>query len=221
MVDIASGFAAFIGDIGNHIAHMPASEAIIFDLAIILIISAGFAFISKTFRQPLIPAYVLTGLVIGPLVLGYVKNMELITALSEIGIAFLLFTAGLEISFSKIKEAGLKKIAFIGIFQMAIIFGIAFLLQGFLGLTTAQAAYIGVILAFGSTMVDVKLLADRGELVTLHGRIVLGILLLQDLIAIIAIVIFTTGGFSPLPLLTSFVNLIAMILLPYSYNDLY
>ena len=59
-------------------------------------------------RQPLIPAYVLAGLTIGPLVLGFVKNLNLIYAFSEIGIAFLLFTAGLEISFKKIKEQNPK-----------------------------------------------------------------------------------------------------------------
>ena len=144
----------------------------------------------------IIPAYVLTGLVIGPLVFGFIANLDLINAFSQIGIAFLLFTAGLEISFNKIKEAGLKKIAVIGLLQVGVIFGIIYLLAGWLGLSGLQAGYIGVILAFGSTMVDIKLLADRGELVTLHGRLVLGILLFQDLVAIAAIVIFTTGGFA-------------------------
>lgn len=200
-----------VSDIGNHIINLPVNEAIIFDIAVILIISAMFAFIAKILRQPLIPAYVLTGLVIGPLVFGFVHNMEIIRALSEIGIAFLLFIAGLEISFKKIKEAGLKKIALIGLLQVAVIFGVVYLLSGWLGLSSLQAAYIGIILAFGSTMVDVKLLADSQELVTLHGRLILGILLLQDLIAIIAITVFTAGGFSIAPLVMAFVKLLAIL----------
>ena len=100
-----------VNGVGNHIGTLPASEIIIFDLAVILILSAIFALIARTFRQPLIPAYVLTGLVLGPLVFGVVKNVDLINAFSEIGIAFLLFTAGLEISFRKIREANLKKSA--------------------------------------------------------------------------------------------------------------
>jgi len=80
-------------------------------------------------------------------------------------------------------------------------------LAGILGLSSLQAAYIGIILAFGSTMVDIKLLADRNELVTLHGRLVLGILLLQDLVAIVAIVVFTSGGFAFVPLSLAFMKL--------------
>ena len=193
--------------VGAHIGALPASEIIIFDIAVILILSAMFAFVARMLKQPLIPAYVLTGLVLGPLVFGVVKNMDLVNAFSEIGIAFLLFTAGLEISFRKIREANLKKIALIGVLQVAVIFGIALLCANFLGLNSLQAAYVGIILAFGSTMVDVKLLADRNELVTLHGRLILGILLLQDLVAIVAIVVFTSGSFAVAPLVVAFVKL--------------
>ena len=121
MVQVTGFVMRAIEVIGNHIQGLPASEAIIFDIAIILIVSAMLAFIAKMLKQPLIPAYVLTGLIIGPLILGFVKNLDLIYAFSEIGIAFLLFTAGLEISFRKIKEANLKKIALIGLLQAGII----------------------------------------------------------------------------------------------------
>jgi Kef-type K+ transport system membrane component KefB len=226
MVGVTGYVVEAVSGIGEHISSLPASEAIIFDIAVILILSSIFAFIARILRQPLIPAYVLTGLIIGPLVFGFIKNLDLIYAFSEIGIAFLLFTAGLEISFRKIKEAGLKKIALIGLLQVTIIFGIAFFLADFLGLTSLQAAYIGIVLAFGSTMVDIKLLADKGELVTLHGRLVLGILLLQDLIAIIAIVVFTTGGFAAIPLAMAFLKLAiilvaAIILQKYVLNKLF
>lgn len=212
MVELTGFVVGTIKGIGNHIRGLPTSETIIFDIAIILIISAMLAFIAKMLRQPLIPAYVLTGLIIGPLVLGFIKNLDLIYAFSEIGIAFLLFTAGLEISFRKIKEANLKKIALVGLLQVGIIFGVVFFLADFLSLSCLQAAYIGIILAFGSTMVDIKLLSDKGELVTLHGRLVLGILLLQDLIAIIAIVVFTTGGFAITSLVIAFAKLIMILI---------
>jgi len=212
MVGITGFATSVVAEIGSHINELPAGEAIIFDIALILIISAIFAFIAKMLRQPLIPAYVLAGLLIGPLVLGFIRNIDLIYAFSEIGIAFLLFTAGLEISFKKIREANLKKIALIGTVQVAAIFAIAFFAGKFFDLAPLQAAYIGIILAFGSTMVDIKLLSDKGELVTLHGRLVLGILLLQDLVAIIAIVVFTTGGFAAAPLVAAFIKLIAMLI---------
>ena len=198
--------------IGGRVSALPASEAIIFDIALILIVAAVLAFIAKVLRQPLIPAYVIAGLIIGPLVFGFVKNLDLVYAFSEIGIAFLLFGAGLEISFRKIKEAGLKRIMLVGLLQVAIVFGVVFGLAGFLNLSSLQAAYIGIILAFGSTMVDIKLLADKGELVTLHGRLVLGILLLHDLIAIVAIVVFTSGGFAFAPIASAFAKLAVILI---------
>ncbi len=201
-----------IASIVNQIGALHSAETILFDISIVLIISAFFALIAKMLRQPLIPAYVLAGLVIGPLALGYVKNMEVISAFSEIGIAFLLFVAGLEISFKKIKEADFKKILYIGFFQVVIIFFIVFFLRNFLELNALQSAYIGIILAFGSTMVDIKLLSDSGEIVTLHGRLIIGILLFQDLVAIVAIVLLTVGGFAFMPLVYSFLKLFGIII---------
>jgi Kef-type K+ transport system membrane component KefB len=215
MVGVTGYATHVVENVVNHVGSLPASEAIIFDIALILILCAMFAFVARMLRQPLIPAYVLAGVVIGPLVFGFVKNMDLINAFSEIGIAFLLFTAGLEISFRKIKEANLKKIAVIGVLQVGVIFGVVLLLADFLGLSVMQAAYVGVILAFGSTMVDIKLLADRNELVTLHGRLVLGILLLQDLVAIVAIVFFTGGGFDVGLLGVAFAKLGGILLLAF------
>jgi Kef-type K+ transport system membrane component KefB len=207
---VVNGFSDLINSFGS-IGNLHGPEAIIFDIALILIISAIFAFIARILRQPLIPAYVLAGLLIGPLVFGLIKNVELIYALSEIGIAFLLFTAGLEISLRKIKQANLKKILIAGTLQVLLTFGITLLLAGLLNLETMQAVYIGIILSFGSTMVVIKLLSDKDEFVTLHGRLVLGILLLQDLVAIIAIVVLMSGGFALMPILIAMLKLVIII----------
>tara|TARA_Y100000310_G_scaffold337740_1_gene425596 strand:- start:10725 stop:12467 length:1743 start_codon:yes stop_codon:yes gene_type:complete len=207
-----TGLVTKVLDGATHkITELSIAETIIFDIAVILIISAVLGFIARILKQPLIPAYILTGLILGPIFLGVIKNFDLIFAFSEIGIAFLLFTAGLEISFKKIKEANFKKIALIGLLQVALIIFITIFLGEFLGLNQIQSVYVGIILAFGSTMVDIKLLSDRGELITLHGRLVLGILLLQDLIAIAAIVIFKTGGFSLVPIVMAFGKLLIII----------
>src|SRR3989338_459719 len=79
---------------------------IFFDIGAVIIIATIFAYIARFLRQPLIPAYILTGLFIGP-VLGLVTNQEVISTLSEIGIAFLLFIVGLEIDIRKLKYVGL------------------------------------------------------------------------------------------------------------------
>jgi len=132
MVALTGYVTGVVSGIGVHIGNLPASEVIIFDIAVILIVAAVFAFIARILKQPLILGYVLAGLVIGPLVLGFVKNSELIYAFSEIGIAFLLFVTGLEISFRKIKEANLKKIVIVGVIQVTAIFGLVFFLGNFL-----------------------------------------------------------------------------------------
>lgn len=212
VISSITGYAVNIAsEITNSLASVSGGESIIFDIALILIISAVLALIARILRQPLIPAYVIAGLLIGPLVFGLVKNVEMIKAFSEIGIAFLLFTAGIEISFKKIKEAGLWKIILVGTLQIIAVIAIAILTRNFFSLSTLQASYIGIILAFGSTMVVVKLLSDRGELVTLHGRLILGILLLQDLVAILAIIFFTTGTLAFAPIGFAFAKLAGII----------
>ena len=211
MVELTGYITNILNDVAHQIINLPNVEMITFNVAVILIIAALFGFVAKLLKQPLISAYIITGLIIGPLVLGLVSNTDLIYAFSEIGIAFLLFVTGLEMSFRSIREVNLRKIVFIGFLQVGIIFGITILLRNFLGLDILQAAYIGMILALSSTIINVKLLADKNELLTLHGRLVLGILLIQDLIAIVAIVIFSIGSLSIVPIVFAFAKLLLIV----------
>ncbi len=170
---------------------IPGNFIILFEIAMVVIFAAILAFILKLVKQPLIPAYVIAGILIGPLVLGIIQNQELIKSLSGIGVVFLIFVAGLEINFKKIKEVG--KISTIGgILQIAIMFVIAFFISICLGFLGKSPIYIGLIVAFSSTMVVIKLLADKRELNSLHGRLIIGILLIQDIAAIIALAVLTT-----------------------------
>lgn len=175
----------------NLLSGVPENLVILFEIGIMLIIAAILSFIIKLFKQPLIPAYILTGILIGPLVLGVIKNQELILSLSEIGIAFLIFTAGLEIDLKKLKQVG-KTSVLGGVLQIAILFIIAFFISIWFGLAGEVPIYIGLVVAFSSTMVVVKLLYDRRELNSLHGRIIIGILLIQDIVAVAALAILTT-----------------------------
>jgi len=175
------------------------------DIGVIMVIAAVFALIARLIKQPLIPAYILAGLVIGP-IMGLITNTYVITTLSEIGIAFLLFVAGLEIDLDRLKNVGFVS-TLGGTIQVLAIFSIAFVLSLMIGFVAIEAVYIGLIIAFSSTMVVVKLLADKRELDTLHGRIMLGILLMQDIIAILALSMLTTvNGFSSALLALSFLK---------------
>lgn len=165
-------------------------ENIFFDIGLVMFVAAVFALIARLIRQPLIPAYIIAGLVIGP-ILGLITNTVIIGTLSEIGIAFLLFVAGLEIDLDRLKNVGFVSTLGATI-QVMTIFTIAFIISLIIGFTSVEAIYLGLIIAFSSTMVVVKLLADKRELDTLHGRIMLGILLMQDIIAILALSMLTT-----------------------------
>lgn len=162
--------------------------------AIITIATLG-AFLARLFKQPLIPAYILTGVVLGPAVLGLATNMEVIRFFSEVGIAFLLFVVGLELNFKKLKTIGLAA-TIGGSLQIFLVFLAGFIVSVILGFYYLEAVYIALIIAFSSTLVVVKLLSDEKEIDTLHGKIIIGILLVQDVAAILA-----------LPLLSSLNNL--------------
>lgn len=157
------------------------------DIGVMIIVATGFAYILRFFNQPLIPGYILTGVLVGP-VFGLIADVETIRVLSEIGIAFLLFMVGLELDIKKLRDIG--NVASVGaIAQIVFSFAFAFALSLLLGFNTTTAIYLSLILAFSSTMVVIKLLSDKHELDTLHGRIVIGILLMQDIVAIVALTV--------------------------------
>ena len=159
-------------------------------LGIIIIIAALVAFILRLLKQPQLLAYVLVGVFITP-IFGFVVDTNLIESMSLIGIAFLLFIVGLEMDLKS-----LKSVLFVStlgsVIQTAILFVLGYLISLSLGFLSLEAAYIGLMLAFSSTMVVMKLLSDKKELSTLHGRIAIGTLLTQDIIAIFALSIMTS-----------------------------
>ena len=185
---------------------------IFFDIGLVMIIATVFAFIARFFKQPLIPAYILTGLIIGPF-LGLITNTEIITTLSEIGIAFLLFIVGLEIDFRKLSNVGVIS-TIGGLIQVLLVFTISFIIALFLGFIQIEAVYLALVISFSSTMIVIKLLSDKREIDTLHGRIIIGFLLMQDIIAIFVLSILTTlNEFSFLTLFYSIIKGIAIFLI--------
>jgi len=166
------------------------TNSVFFEIGIIIIIATIFAFMARKLKQPLIPAYIITGLLIGP-IYGLITNKDLITTLSEIGIAFLLFIVGLEMNLKKLKDVALVA-GLGGAIRSLSMFSLGFIIALIMGFVTKEALYIGIIIAFSSTMIVIKLISDKRELDTLHGRIIVGILLLEDLLAIFALTILTS-----------------------------
>lgn len=161
------------------------ASQVLFELAIMIIIATVFAYIARIIRQPLIPAYIISGIVIGPLVLGIVRDTDFIRVMSNIGIMFLLFIVGLEMNLHKLKKIGLFA-AIAGILQVALTFAIGYGIASAFGMDMINAVFLGMIAAFSSTMIVIKILSEREELDTLHGRILVGILVIQDIIVILA-----------------------------------
>ena len=165
--------------------------AIWFDIGVIIIIATTFALIARLFKQPFIPAYVLGGILIGPVGLGLIQNADVITVFSEIGLAFLLFFAGLEISFKKLKDV-VNVSVLAGLGQIIAVSLISFVIALAFSFTKPEAIFLALAIPFSSTAIVVKLLADKNELNTLHARIAIGMLLLQDIIAVIALTMLST-----------------------------
>ncbi len=183
------------------------------DLAIMISIATFGAYLLGMLKQPLIPAYIITGLVIGPHALGLVTNMETIKLFAEIGIAFLLFVVGLELDFSRMKTIGL--ISTVGGTMITLLsFCAGILIAMAIGFQNIEIAYIGLVVAFSSTFVVIKLLADYKELDTLHGRIMVGILLMQDVIAILALSVLTAlNTFAPAMILVSILKGVGLLII--------
>ncbi len=163
------------------------------DIGIIIIAATVLAYIAKLLRQPLILAYIVAGIFIGPSVFGVITNRDIIAILAELGIAFLLFIIGLELDFRKVKDVGRVAIG-CGSGQILITFISGFLLAKVLGFAQLESFYIAFALTISSTMVVIKLLSDKHELDTLHGRISLGILLVQDILTIVVLAVITSIG---------------------------
>lgn len=139
-------------------------------------------------RQPLILAYLIAGFCIGPFGAGWVKSQESISVISELGLIFMLFMIGLEIDLKKIVRAG-KVILFAAGGQLlgGCLLGVLFFAGAGLSLGGGHfdAVYLCVACALSSTVIIVKVLYEKRELDTLPGRITLGVLVLQDIFAIL------------------------------------
>jgi Kef-type K+ transport system membrane component KefB len=163
-------------------------HGILLDIGLAIVAATALAYVARLLRQPLLLAYIGAGLLIGPPVLGLVHSEETISELSELGLAFLMFIVGLEIDLKKLVSSG-RIGAMVGTVQVvacAALTGAFVLVLGYSGL---PALYLGVASAFSSTMIVVKLLSDKSELDTVDGRLTLGILLMQDILAIVVLAV--------------------------------
>ena len=171
---------------------MVTEVALTTDLAVILLSATVVGFLAKQTGQPTIIAYILAGVMIGPAVFGLVEVTALTEALSELGLAFLLFLLGIKMRIDEISYV-LAPIVKISIPQM-----IAVALAGAgvslaLGFTPIEAFIIGLAVMYSSTAVVIKMLTDKDEATSLHGKIDVGVLLVQDIVVVILLAVLAAG----------------------------
>jgi Kef-type K+ transport system membrane component KefB len=164
-------------------------------ISLIILIVLAVSFIMRLLKQPLIIAYIISGVIVGPYFLGILPGIEAVYTFSEIGIALLLFIVGLHLTPKVIKEVG--KISLItGLGQIFFTAVIGYFIATLLGFAPITALYIAIALTFSSTIIILKLLSDKGDLDNLYGKISIGFLLVQDFVAILALIVissFSTG----------------------------
>lgn len=157
-----------------------------------MVVGALMGLVARLVRQPLIIAYILTGIIAGPAVLHLTKDQQTFRVFSDIGVALLLFIIGLGLNPRVIREVG-RTATVVGLSQVVIITILGWLVGLGFGLSNTSAAFLGASLAFSSTIIILKLLSDKKEQGRLYGKISISISLVQDLVAI-ALVVMTSGG---------------------------
>jgi len=186
--------------------------------SIIVLSATVMTYLFNRLRQPSILAFILTGILIGPIALGIVPHSPEITMLSKIGIAFLLFSVGLGTDLNKLKKLNLTVFA-LPVINIVLTFILLILFKNLIGLSLIQSLYLSFIISFSSTMLVAKILIDNFEMGTYNAQISIGILLVEDLIAILAIPILgDILNISFILVLTVIFKVLILIALAYILN---
>ncbi|MDQ3685304.1 MAG: cation:proton antiporter [Acidobacteriota bacterium] len=159
---------------------MPHELPLLEDLLLLLLASVPIVFIFHRLRLPTIVGFIITGILIGPYGLGFIKESAAIEALAEIGVALLLFTIGLEFSLRRIVE--MKRLVLVGGgLQVALTVLLVAAIAYLTGRPLNQAIFFGFLFALSSTAIVLKSYVERAEIDAPHGRAGVAVLLFQDL----------------------------------------
>jgi monovalent cation:H+ antiporter-2, CPA2 family len=171
------------------------TEPVLFrDLAYVFLAAVLGGALARLAHQPLILGYVFGGLLVSPLTPGpSVSDVHTFERFAEIGVVLLMFSLGIEFSLKDLM--GVKWIALIGgPLGIILSIGLALVTGTLLGWTPLQGAVVGMVVSVASTMVLARLLLDRGELHARHGRVMIGISLVEDLAVVVLIVLIPALG---------------------------
>jgi Kef-type K+ transport system membrane component KefB len=171
-------------------------HSIFYQLSLVLAVAAGIAFVGHLLRQPPIISYILTGFLVGPSLLGVIDDSHAFETFSQIGVALLLFMVGLGLNVAIIKSTG-KPVLFTFLVIAVGLGSIGFGTAALLGFSDAERWLMAIALLFSSTIIVVKGLSDRKGISRLYGQLAIGVLLLEDVVATIALLfVSATAGSS-------------------------
>jgi monovalent cation:H+ antiporter-2, CPA2 family len=193
------------------------------DLAVLLLVSLPINLLFHKIKLPSVMGYLLAGVLIGPYGLQLIEDVEAVEHLAEIGVILLLFVIGLEFSLTRFIK-NLASVIGVGGFQVlltAASVGWIFHLYGF---AQNQSIAFGIIIALSSTAIVLKMITDRAEIDTLHGKLCIGTLLFQDLcvvpIMLLMPLLAQTGAISSTDLLTAMLGSIAAVVVIFFLSKL-
>ncbi len=189
-------------------------DTLFIEIGAVILTAGVLSLVARLFRQPLIIAYIITGLIVGPGVLGLTESAEVFKALAEIGIAFLLFLVGLNLNWRSVKDVGMIAF-FAGLGQIIFTTGIGIFVGQAFGFDLMTSLFIATAFAFSSTIIIVKLLSDKEDIERFYGRVSIGVLIVQDLVAMMLLLVVGSlraqEGALEVVLLMSAAKLIAVV----------
>ena len=163
------------------------------DILILLLAATVLGGLCERLRQNPIIGYILAGMLLGPNAIDLIPNYEAVATMAELGVALLLFMIGLEFSWRRLKSIGMIALGG-GTLQMLVTIALSAGICMILGMEIRSALAVGAIIALSSTAVVLRILVNRTELDSIHGRNSLGILLLQDIAVVPLILLLTALG---------------------------
>ena len=153
------------------------------DIVILLGFSVVVVFVLQRFRLPSILGFLITGIIIGPFGLSLIENHEQVEMLSEIGVILLLFVIGMELTLSQLASIR-RTVLFGGFVQVGLTVVVTAGIYMLLGFEWNVAVFLGFLFSLSSTAIVLKVLQDRNEISSPHGRTALGLLIFQDIIVV-------------------------------------
>ena len=156
-----------------------------------MVAAAAALVLFRLIRQPPILGYLLAGVLVGPFALQgqFVSDTETVSLVAEVGLVVLLFSIGVEFGWERIRKVGFRVVV-IGAIEVATMISLGYFLGRALGWTSTTSIYLGAALAFSSSAVLVGILRENGQLMTLRGQLVVGVLVVEDFVAVVLLSVF-------------------------------